>query len=408
MKARSLFALLLACCATGALAAGPASFYGTQFERKPDAAALTVLGRALFFDRALSASGRMACATCHDPARAWGPPNALAVQLGGHDGRTPGLRAVPSLTYRHDTPPFTEHYQETDGNDAEDQGPAGGRGWDGRADSAHQQAALPLLSPFEMANADRAAAVARLRNSPTAPQFLSVFGPHTFDDEAKAWNGLLWALEVFQQSPADFYPYSSKYDAFLRGQASLSTAERRGLALFNDVKKGNCAACHPSAVRHGAFPRFTDDGLIALGVPRNKAIPANANPRWFDLGLCGPLRDDLAARTDLCGRFKTPPLRNVAVRQTFFHNGSFRSLEDAVRFYAQRDTRPERFYGRDTKGRPVPYDDLPAALRANVNQDPPFGRRTSEPSALTEAEIRDVVAFLRTLTDGYRLPARQP
>jgi cytochrome c peroxidase len=391
MKARSLFAFLLACSAALALAAGPPSFYGTQFERKPDAAALTTLGRALFFDRTLSASGRMACASCHDPAHAWGPPNALAVQLGGRDARTPGLRAVPSLTYRHDTPPFTEHYQETDGNDAEDQGPGGGRGWDGRANSAHEQAALPLLSPFEMANKDRSEVVGRLRRSPAAPQFLATFGSHTFDDESKAWNGLLLALEVFQQSPADFYPYSSKYDAFLRGAVTLGANERRGLALFNDAKKGNCAACHPSAVKHGAFPRFTDDGFVALGVPRNRAIAANADPRWFDLGLCGPLREDLATRSDLCGRFKTPPLRNVAVRRSFFHNGAFHRLEDAVRFYAQRDT----------KARPLHYDDLPAANQANVNQEPPFGRHAGERPALTEAEIRDIVAFLRTLTDGY-------
>lgn len=391
------YVLALACGL--AAAAGPASFYGTPFENHPDAAALTSIGRVLFFDRTLSGSGRMACASCHDPAHAWGPPNALAVQLGGPDGHTSGIRAVPSLTYRQDTPPFTEHYQETDGNDAEDQGPAGGRGWDGRADSAHEQAALPLLSPFEMANKDRAAVIARLRASPNAPRFRAVFGPHTLDDEAKAWNGLLLALEVFQQSPADFYPYSSKYDAFLRGQVALDPGERRGLVLFNDPAKGNCAACHISAIRHGAFPRFTDDGFVALGVPRNTAIPANRDPRHFDLGLCGPLRKDFADRPAMCGRFKAPPLRNVAVRRAFFHNGVFHTLEEAVGFYARRDTRPSLRR----------FDDLPAAYRGNVNREPPFGQHAGGRPALTEAEIRDVVAFLRTLTDGYEAskePAR--
>ena len=118
----------------------------------------------------------MACASCHDPKHDWGPPNARAVQLGGPDGTSPGVRAVPSLMYAQDTPFFTEHYREDDGNDADDQGPAGGRMWDGRVSSAREQAELPLLSPFEMANGTRASVVARLRQSPSASGFRAAFG----------------------------------------------------------------------------------------------------------------------------------------------------------------------------------------------------------------------------------------
>ena len=138
----------------------------------------------------------------------------------------------------------------------------------------------------------------------------------------RAWNGLLSALEVFQQHPDEFYPYSSKYDAFLRGQSTLSVRERRGLSLFNNPGKGNCASCHPSTMIRGALPQFTDRGFIALGVPRNRRIPANADAAYFDLGLCGPTRTDLADHDNYCGRFKTPTLRNVARRGAFFTTAS--------------------------------------------------------------------------------------
>jgi len=401
LRVAALLAAFAGAFVQTASAASTTAFYETPFEKKPDAATLTTLGRAMFFDRTLSASGRMACATCHDPAHAWGPPNSLAVQLGGADLKSPGIRAVPSLTYRHNTPPFNEHFSDTDGNDSIDQGPTGGRAWDGRADSAHAQAALPLLSPFEMANTDAAAVVERLRRSPNAQRFREAFGAHVLDEQTTAWNGLLLALEVFQQSPADFYPYNSKYDAFLRRKVQLTAAERRGLGLFNDPAKGNCASCHISNIKEGAFPRFTDDGLIAIGVPRNRAIPANRDPRYFDLGLCGPLREDLKAKTEYCGLFKTPPLRNVALRKVFFHNGSFSSLEEVVRFYAQRDTNPARFYGQGAKGHARRFDDLPTQYHGNVNQELPFGKHEGGKPALTDGEIRDIVAFMRTLTDGY-------
>jgi cytochrome c peroxidase len=85
----------------------------------------------------------------------------------------------------------------------------------------------------------------------------------------------------------------------------------------------------------------------------------------------------------------------------------FHSLEEAVRFYAQRDTAPERWYGRDAKGRVQPYDDLPPQYHGNINSDPPFGQARGGKPALTEAEIRDVVAFLKTLTDADQSTAVQ-
>jgi cytochrome c peroxidase len=312
----------------------------------------------------------------------------------------PGVRAIPSLTYSQATPPFNEHFTETEGDDSVDQGPAGGRGWDGRTGSAHEQAAIPLLSPFEMANPNSAAVIERLRRSPSAASFRATFGNSVLSDDDLSWKGVLLALEVFQQSPSDFYPYSSKYDASLRGRASLSESEKRGLEFFNDPNKGNCAECHPSAIKRGEFPQFTDYGFLALASPRNLRIPANAAPDYYDLGLCGPWRADLAGRTDYCGLFKTPSLRNVALRQAFFHNGVFGNLEDVVRFYVERDLKPEKFYPRRADGSIANFDDLPPVYRANINIEVPFRTVTGEP-ALTNAEISDVVNFLKTLTDGF-------
>ncbi|MEP6763573.1 MAG: cytochrome c peroxidase, partial [Gemmatimonadaceae bacterium] len=155
---------------------------GSAPAQPPSAATLSTIGRQLFFDSALSASGHLSCATCHDPNHAWGQPNALPVQLGGIIGKSAGIRAVPSLRYAQDTPPFTEHFHEDDGDDSEDLGPTGGFMWDGRAASTQEQAALPLLSPFEMANASRAAVLASLRTSRSANVFRAAFGAHIFDD----------------------------------------------------------------------------------------------------------------------------------------------------------------------------------------------------------------------------------
>jgi cytochrome c peroxidase len=377
----------------------------TRAEAYRRAAELADLGRRMFFDTSLSASGRMACASCHDPASAFGPANAAAVQLGGPHGDRPGLRAVPSLRYLQATPQFTEHFfdSEDEADESVDNGPTGGLMWDGRADRARDQARVPLTSPFEMANADPAAVAARLKDAAYADDIRRTFGPAIFDGAEAAYEAALDALAAFEHTPADFYPYSSKYDAYLAGKATLTPQEARGLELFEAEDKGNCASCHVSRrANDGEPPLFTDFGLIAIGVPRNGAIPANGDPAYFDLGMCGPLRTDFLGRSEYCGLFRTPTLRNAALRRTFFHNGYFHSLRDAVAFYATRDTDPGRWYPLDADGTVRKFDDLPQRYWSNVNMDPPFGGKPGGKPALTDREIDDVVAFIGTLTDGYR------
>jgi cytochrome c peroxidase len=366
--------------------------------------ALVVLGRKIFTDVSLSASGRMSCATCHDPAHAYGPPDGSAVREGGMDLRTPGTRAVPSLRYTlNRTPVWFHEYQS---NPIErltetESVPTGGFAWDGRFSSLHEQAAAPLLAANEMANVDARAVADKLARAPYADEFRAAFGAHVFDDPQGAFRKALLALERFELYDGSLHPYSSKFDAYLDGKAKLTAAEARGLRWFSDPRKGNCDACHtvtPGA--DGSHPLLTDFTFAAPAVPRNREIPANADPAYFDLGLCGPLRQDQREETKECGMFKTPTLRNVAARKVFFHNGRFHTLREAVRFYAERDARPSRFYPRQGDVVQI-YDDLPPALRDNADRiDAPFNRPRGAPPALTDSEVDDVVAFLATLTDA--------
>ena len=350
------------------------------------------LGEKIFADPSLSASGRQSCASCHDPAFGHSPPNALATQLGGLDGDLQGTRKAPAIRYLATNLPF---FFDDEGT------PTGGFFWDGRARNFAEQATEPFLNPFEMANVDKASVVAKLAAAPYAAEFRRVFGDNVFADVEGAYQRLSLAVQQYEREDVEFNAFDSKYDAFLRGAAALSDQELRGLALFNSAAKGNCAACHPSARgADGSAPLFTDFTYDNLGVPRNDEIDRNADLSYFDLGLCR--RADLPGRGDLCGAFKVPSLRNVALRQAFFHNGRFKSLKDALTFYVQRDTDPEKWYPTGSDGSLRKFDDLPPDYRANVNTtEAPYNRKPGDAPALSDAEIDDVIAFLRTLSDGY-------
>ena len=151
---------------------------------------------------------------------------------------------------------------------------------------------------------------------------------------------------------------------------------------------------------------FSNFSYFALGIPRNTAIPQNANPSFFDLGLCGPARTRPALTSNVpvtvsieqfCGSFRMPSLRNVAQRQAFMHNGFFKDLREVLAFYATRNTDPRRWYG--PAGVP---NDLPLAYQRNiVNNQRPFNLARGAAPAFSAAEGDDMIAFLRTLSDGF-------
>jgi len=382
------------------LAAAALCAVGRAPVARADSPEIAELGRLMFFDPSLSASHRLACATCHDPRYAYGPPPGKALALGGPDADRQGTRAVPSLRYLQAAPPFTEKHRFADG----DVGPAGGYTWDGRAATLRAQAQIPLFDRNEMANAGPAEVVAKLRKTTYAARFRAAFGEDVLRHPQRAFEAALLALEAFQQDPAEFSPYSSRYDAFLRGEVDLDEREERGVALFKDPAKGNCASCHDAVSRGGKPPLFTDFDFLNVGVPRNPRILANADPAYFDLGLCGPARKDLTANTGYCGFFRAPTLRNVALRDAFFHNGALGSLRDVLHFYVERDLDPEKFYSRNADGGVHKFDDLPPGAPDNVDRDPPLDRKPGSPPALSDGEIDDLIAFLNTLTDGYAAP----
>jgi cytochrome c peroxidase len=199
-----------------------------------------------------------------------------------------------------------------------------------------------------------------------------------------------------------------KYDYYLQGKVQLTEQEAWGLELFNETDTGNCAACHPSEPgARGEPPLFTDFTFDNLGVPKNPENPfydmdtvylddgSPINPlgaAWLDLGVGGylqTLEDTMpkwaAMAPENYGKQKVPTLRNVDKRpsngfaKAYMHNGVFKSLEEVVHFYSTRDV--ENW--------------PPPEVPMNVNHDE-LGNL-----GLTPQEEAAIVAFLRTLSDGY-------
>jgi cytochrome c peroxidase len=365
---------------------------GVPEQASPPLSPVAALGEKIFFDPSLSVSGVQSCATCHNPASAHADGDQLTVPFGGPGMDVQGFRNTPTLRYLSFNTAF---FFDSEGT------PTGGFDLDGRAASLMAQGKGPFLAPHEMANTDVAEVITRLRSASYVSEFMQVFGSDIFDAGKASFDRAAFALQKFQQESQQFHPFDSKFDYFLAGKTQLSDQELRGLALFNDPKKGNCSACHASTrTPDGLPPLFTDFTYDNLGVPRNYDIAANADAEYFDLGLCGPDRTDLSSRADLCGAFKVPTLRNVALTAPYFHNGKFATLREVVSFYVRRDTNPEEWYPNAGADK---FDDLPAQYRVNVNTtEAPYNRRPGDMPALTSREIDDVVAFLNTLTDGYK------
>ena len=329
------------------------------------------LGRSLFFDTSLSEPPGQACSTCHDPAFAFTDPNK-AVSAGAVAG-IQGLRSTPSLLYMGFSSEF--HLAKNEGIFM------GGQFWDGRAANLEDQASFPLLSQREMNNPSKAALVKKIQEGPHAATFVELYGADIFSDTEKAFSAVTNALAAFEMSD-EFAPFSSKYDLYLSGEIDLTEQEKRGLELFDDVNKGNCAACHPSRPADGSPPLFTDFTYDNLGVPKNinnpfYTQPSSNNPdgrSFIDLGLflTTQLPED-------AGKMKVPTLRNVAITAPYFHNGVFDNLEKVVEFYNSRD-----LGGFD-----------PPEVSENVNTQE-LGNL-----GLTEQEVKDIAVFLETLTDGY-------
>ena len=346
------------------------------------------LGRALFFDTSLSEPAGQSCASCHAPSAAFTDPDtAKPTSKGVHPERL-GNRNTPSAMYMAFSPKFRF--------DPEERHYVGGQFWDGRSATLEEQAKGPFLNPVEMANPSKRAVVEKVRHSAYAEQFDAVFGKGALVSVNRAYDHIAAAIAAYERTP-EFQPFASRYDAWLAGTGQLTKQELRGLKLYEDEKKGNCAACHPSQRGPiGEPPLFTDFTYDNLGVPRNPDNPfygqdKKFNPqgtKFLDRGLGGFVK-----KRGEDGKFKVPTLRNIAKTAPYMHNGYFKTLRGVVAFYNDRDLRPA------CKGDVSEADALVQGcwprpeIRRNLNIDE-MGKL-----GLSEQEIDDIVAFMLTLND---------
>jgi cytochrome c peroxidase len=309
------------------------------------------LGLKLFFDRRLSADGTVACATCHDPTRAF--TDGRPVSIGIH-GRL-GQRNAPTV--------LNALYNKT-------------QFWDGRATNLEDQAALPIVNSVEMGQPSIERAVTNLAAIEEYRRaFLDAFG--------RPVNGpdLMRALATYERTLLSF---DSPFDHFIAGdQNAIDAQAKRGWEIFND--RGRCYKCHALTDTQRDAVNFMDHDFhnIGIGIIRHKVLPlarqaereiAAGNAAAVDQAAIGSemsvLGRFLVTRKEAdIASFKTPNLRNVLVTAPYFHDGSQQTLWDVIDHY--------------NKG---------AGLQN------PWLDEDIQPLALTETEIDDLVAFLASLT----------
>jgi cytochrome c peroxidase len=314
------------------------------------------LGQKLFFEGRLSADGTVACATCHDPARAFTDGRAASV---GIHGRT-GQRNAPTV--------LNALYNKT-------------QFWDGRVKTLEEQAALPIFNPVEMGQPSLDAAVTKIAGIEEYKQsFLKVFG--------RPVNGpdLLRAIASYERTLVSF---DTPFDHFIAGDTNaIDDSAKRGWELFN--AQGRCNKCHALTETKRDVTNFTDNDFhnIGIGIIRHNVVAlARKAEQIIDSGDTAAV-DRAAIQTDLSalGRFlitkkeadtasfKTPNLRNVLVTGPYFHDGSQETLWDTIDHYNKGDGLQNPWLDEDI-----------------------------QPLALTERDIDDLVAFMSSLTSrDYR------
>lgn len=269
------------------------------------------LGKLLFFDPRLSGSNTLACGGCHDPSLSWedGLPRAVG------QGAKPLARRTPTLI----NVAWSAAYM-----------------WDGRASTLEEQVLLPLRSPDEM-NQPPDALVKELA---AIPDYRARFAL-AFPGEDITIEGIAKAIATYERT---IVSGAAPFDRWVEGdETAISEAAKRGFALFNT--KAKCSRCH-------AGWRFTDDSFHDIGLP------------GADLGR-GAVFPDV---TVMQHAFKTPGLRNVALRGPYMHDGSIAGLEGVIDHYDEGGI------------------------------DRPSRSAEIAPLDLSAEEERDLLAFLETLT----------
>jgi cytochrome c peroxidase len=421
---------------------------------------LAALGKVIYFDKNLSVNRNTACAFCHMPQTGFQGfievINKNGVNQPGSVRTRFSLRKPPSAAYAALAPPL---YYRASSDDF-----VGGNFWDLRAtgrrlrNPAASQAQGSPLNPTEMANREPACVVRRLSQARYRQLFEDVLGPLAFQlhwpadvdavcsvpnsnpntrigsevpgpnqtpyvvklgptDRARVtqtFDAMAVAIATFEASP-DVSAFSSKFDAYLTGKAQLSAEEQRGFALFNG--NGRCIKCHVDD-KGDRKPLFTDQTTSNLGVPKNPAmsyylqtkpdrygyVGDPAGGAFIDKGVGDFLRSpedvDPAWRPHAAsfdGKVRVATVRNVDQRpspgfvKAYGHNGYFKTLKEIVHFYNTRDTLP-----RCAAGSPGEKTTCWPAPEVTVNLN-----KTCCDLGLTDRDENDIVAFMKTLTDGW-------
>jgi cytochrome c peroxidase len=254
----------------------------------PQTAETVALGRKLFYDPHLSSNNSMSCATCHNPAAGFSDARSVSTGASGKAGRR---NALTILNAAYSPLQF----------------------WDGRAPSLEEQVGGPMANPLEM-NQPHKVSIAKLSAMPAyRKEFEAAFGPGeiTIDKIEKALASFERTL-LSGNSPFDRYEYGGD-------KTAMSAAAIRGLAVFTDKNRGNCAVCHTIGAK---FALFTDGKFHNIGV----AVDGSGNV--LDVG-----RYEVTKDVNDTGSFRTPTLRDVAKTAPYMHDGSEKNLKDVVDFY---------------------------------------------------------------------------
>jgi cytochrome c peroxidase len=321
------------------------------------------LGDKLFDDKRFSATGQVACNTCHNPRKAFtDSPLRVSDGIKKAGKALNGTRNAPTVV---NAAYFASMF------------------WDGRSPSLEDQSQHPFVNPVEMGLKDHQPILKIVRSDPAyVKAFEQVFGKKGAQVTMKEVQQAIAAFErtkVAGNSPFDRYFYGGESGA-------LTDAQKRGFDLF--VNKGRCVSCH---VIEQTQALFTDNRFHNIGVGINdiqKEVPelagaflqAKATLSQVDVKVLGDKRTSELGRFAVSrefeglGAFKTPTLRNVAATSPYMHDGSLKTLKDVVVHYNNG--------GVTKEGDPV-NDFLSGGIR---------------PLNLTEAEIDDLVSFMEALT----------
>ncbi|MCB0509076.1 MAG: c-type cytochrome [Bacteroidetes bacterium] len=326
------------------------------------------IGKLIFFDKNLSEPAGVSCATCHSPMSGFSDPRHLAFSVGS-TGKS-GTRNANALAYMGLAP--NRRAEVVRGVWEE----VGGFFWDGKAEFLNQQALFPMVSEHEMNNRDFSLVSSKLKRAPYYPKLEKLFGKQVLADSQTIVFYATMCLQAFQMSN-QVNQFTSKFDFYLAGKVKLTAQEMRGMQLFNDTLRAKCSLCHLSTPTPYASTDkivFTDYSYDNIGLPKHplqQEMPIDSGLSKFEMN--NPLE---------VGRFKTPTLRNIALTAPYMHSGIFKTLEEVMEFYNVRDTNPKFAHPE---------------VESTVNKEDLGDLK------LNKQEINDIIAFLNTLTDGYKV-----